>query len=181
MAHRVMCRICKQTFDAGELPDTEWVMPTAKWYYHTKCYENWIKNRNNAKANIEDENFWYQSLVEYLYRDVKMSIDFNKLVSQWRSFIKPDRHMTPKGIYFAMRYFYDIQKGDIEKSQGGIGIVPSIYRQSCEYWQNREMEKAGTIDAIVAEIAARNARPVQMILQKKKEKKNKAKWSLDEI
>lgn len=180
MAHKVMCRICKQTFDTDKLSPDEWIRPTPRYYYHMTCYNDWMKNRDNIKAENPNDNFWYESLINYLYRDVKLPIDFQKLNSQWNNFIKPEKNMTPKGIYFAMRYFYDIQKGDAAKAAGGIGIVPSIYSRSAEYWRNREMEKEGTIDAIIAEIKARDERPVQTITQKKK-KKDKAKWSLDDI
>ena len=177
MAHIVMCRLCKKRFNT-EIEEA--VLEGQKSYYHKSCYEIWKKNVDNPQSNM-DGDFWYEALVDYLYRDVKMSIDFVKLQSQWNNFTKPGRNMTPKGIFFAMKYFYDVMHGDTEKSQGGIGIVPNIYSKSAEYWQNREMQKEGTLNAIIAEIEARRARPVQTIVQKTKPKKNKSRWSLDDI
>jgi len=177
MAHVVMCRLCKQRFNTEV---EEAVLVGQKSYYHKSCYEIWKKNLDNPQGNM-DTDFWYEALVDYLYRDVKMSIDFQKLQNQWKNFTKPGRNMTPKGIFFAMKYFYDVQKGEVEKAMGGIGIVPSIYSRSSEYWQNREMQKEGTLDAIIAEIKVRDARPVQTIMQKKNTKKDKSKWSFDDI
>lgn len=41
-------------------------------------------------------------------KELKTDLNAAKTSSQWKSFIK--KGMTPKGIYFALRYFYDIQK-----------------------------------------------------------------------
>lgn len=177
MAHEVMCRICKKRFDI----DAEGgVVENKQSYYHKDCYREWRKGISDANADM-DANSWYEALVDYLYRDIKMSVNFQKLVSQWNNFTKPGKNMTPKGIYFAMRYFYEVQKGDVEKAQGGIGIVPSIYSKSAEYWQNLETKRRGTIDAIVEQIRNRETRPIQTITRKEQTKKDKSKWSLDDI
>ena len=116
-----------------------------------------------------------------MYRDVKMAIDFAKLDKQWNNFIKPERKMTPKGIFFAVKYHFEVQKGSVEKSLGGIGIVPHIYNDSKEYWSNLEVRKEGTIEAIIQQIKQRQSRPVQQIQQKDSVKKDKTKWSLEDI
>lgn len=181
MAHIVKCRICKQQMDIDAMDKSEWVMPNQKCYYHTGCYNDWKNNRNNPKALTSDETFWFESLLDYLYRDVKMTMDFAKINSQWCNFVKPGRSMTPKGIYFAIKYYYDVLHGDQEKAQGGIGIVPTIYRDAAQYWTDLEMRRAGTIDAIIMQIAERKNRPVHTIIRKTTPKKDKAKFSLDEI
>lgn len=177
MAHIIQCRICRTKFDTEKEP---FVLVGQKSYYHKDCYDQWVKTRNLAGTSNGDADFWKESVIDFLYRDVKMSIDFVKLEAQWNSFIKPERKMTPKGIYFALRYHFEVQKGDKEKAQGGIGIVPSIYNTAAEYWVNLENKKAGTIDAIVEQIKSRQERPVQYFTPQKVEKK-KEKFSLDEV
>lgn len=177
MAHIVMCRLCKKRFDT----ETEEAVIIGKQsYYHKACYEDWKRNKDDAKGNMSSE-FWYEAMVDYLYRDAKVSLDFFKVKSQWNNFIKANKDMTPKGIYFAIRYFYDIQKGNPEKAQGGIGIVKSIYNESAQYWIDRENKKAGTLEAIIEQIKSREARPVQTIQKRKEDKKDKSKWKLDDI
>lgn len=177
MAHEVQCRICKKRFDTEK---EEFVLVGQKSYYHKACYENWVQGRNNVKTS-GDEDFWYESVVDYLYRDVKMSINFAKLNNQWFNFIKPERKMTPKGIYFAIRYYYSVIHGDKEKALGGIGIVPNVYQESAHYWTDLEMKKTGTIEAIIEQIKTRQNRPVQLITRKNIEKKDKSKFSLDDV
>lgn len=176
MAHKVQCRLCKIQFDTEKEP---FVLIGQKAYYHQDCYDSWIKMRNNAKA-VEDEDFWYESVIDFLYRDVKMSMDFAKIISQWKNFTKPERKMTPKGIYFALRYYYDVLKGDKDKALGGIGIVANIYKDAAQYWTELEMRRAGTIAAIVEQIKSRDERAVVSIINRAP-KKDKTKFSLDDV
>lgn len=181
MAHIVKCRLCKEQFNTDKIPREDWTLVGQRSYYHTSCYNEWVKAKQSVTSNVTDEEFWRESLIDYLYRDIKMQIDFSKLDSQWKAFTKPERKMTPKGIYFAVRYYYDVIKGNAEKAQGGIGIVPNIYSDSAQYWVDLENKKAGTLEAIVKQIKEREARPVQYIQKNTKQTKPKTKWSLDNI
>jgi hypothetical protein len=50
--------------------------------------------------------------------------------------------MTYKGITRALMYFYDVQKNNTDKSNGGIGIVPWVYEDANRYYEKKEnMEK----------------------------------------
>lgn len=180
MSHVVKCRLCKEQFDTDKIPKEDWILVGQRSYYHSSCYHEWVKNKQSVNSNVTDEEFWRESLIDYLYRDVKMTIDFRKLDSQWKIFIKPEKKMTPKGIYFAVRYYYDVLKGNPEKALGGIGIVPNIYNDSAQYWVDLENKKTGTLDAIIKQIKEREARPVQYI-QRAKQTKPKTKWSLENI
>lgn len=177
MAHIIQCRLCKTRFDTEKEP---FILIGQRAYYHQKCYNEWIRGRNNAKT-IGDEEFWKESLIDYLYRDVKMSIDFSKLNNQWENFTKPERKMTPKGLYFAIRYYYDVLHGDKNKALGGIGIVANIYNESAQYWTDLETRREGTIEAIIQQIKDRGARPVHQIVQNTKKETNKIKFTLDDI
>ena len=181
MAHIVKCRLCKQQFDTNKIPKEDWTLIGQRSYYHSSCYNEWVKGKQTVTSSVTDEDFWRESLIDYLYRDIKMSIDFSKLDNQWRAFIKPERKMTPKGVYFAVRYYYDVVKGSPEKAQGGIGIVPNIYSDSAQYWVDLENRKSGTLEAIIQQIKEREARPVQTIKKINKPIKPKEKWSLDNI
>jgi len=176
--HEVQCRLCKKRFDT-ETEET--VLIGKKSYYHKECYDMWINQKNKPGATL-DTDFWKEALIDYLYRDVGMPrMNFMKIDNQWKNFIKKDNNMTPKGIYFAIRYFYEVKKGNIEKAQGGIGIVPSIYKESAQYWTELESRKAGTLEAIIEQINSRKQREVKTITKKESPKKPKTKWSLDEI
>ena len=55
---------------------------------------------------------------------------------------------TPKGIYFTLRYFYDIKHGDKTKSSGSIGIVDYVYEDATKYWIAREERESGILNKI---------------------------------
>ena len=78
--------------------------------------------------------------------------------------------MTAKGIYFALKYHYEINKGDVTKSENGIGIIPHIYEDSRNYWTRREEREVGLIAAIEEQIkqaAAQNIIKVNLRKAKK--------------
>lgn len=177
MSHLVKCRVCKERFDT-EQEDT--IRIGKQSYYHKKCYEGWVREKDDPKAK-GDKDYWYEAVVDFLYRDVQMAINFVKLNTQWESFTKPEKSMTPKGIYFAVRYYYTVIKGDKEKAQGGIGIVPSIYKESAQYWEELENKKSGTLEAIIQQIEARRSREKILITRREAPKKDKAKFSLDDV
>lgn len=57
-----------------------------------------------------------------------------KIQLQIASYIK-DYNYTYSGILKTLIYFYNIQKNDISKSNGGIGIVPYVYQQAHDYYK----------------------------------------------
>ena len=63
--------------------------------------------------------------------------------------------MTAKGIYFTLRYFYEIEKGDKTKSENGIGIVPHVYERGTCYWGERNLRDKGICARIEAQILQR--------------------------
>lgn len=135
MGNIVHCRICGQEIDKSKTKqDVDWVRPSRNYYYHCNCYHEWKAIKNDVEAEAS-EQMWFESLKEYLYKDLKMNVDFSKLTSQWKHLLKDKK--TPKGIYFTIKYFYEVQHGSVEKSQGGIGIVSSIYNDAGSYWQNQ--------------------------------------------
>ena len=49
---------------------------------------------------------------------------------------------TYRGMYLSLKYFYEIKKGNIEKANGGIGIIPYIYSEAKAYYTKVETTKA---------------------------------------
>ena len=152
-------------------------MPSKNQYYHKRCFEQWA-NKNSKLSSTMADNEWFESLKYYLNHTIKAPIDYKKLTSQWNNFLKQKK--TAKGIYFAMRYFYDVLKGDKNKSQGGIGIVSLIYQESCSYWESRFIKDATIIQKI--EEQAREQLEQRIITKPQTKKKTHKKTiSLDDI
>ena len=175
MSHIIKCRACGIRFDTEKEP---WVMPSTNYYYHKGCYERWEKRQGALEAKMSDDE-WFEALKYYLNHVVKAPIDWKKLTSQWNNFLKQKK--TAKGIYFTIRYTYDIMKADKEKSQGGIGIVSVAYQDSCAYWEERFVHDATIIDKIEQQAKAQLARKVTTVAQTKQTKQKKKAVSLEDI
>ena len=165
----VQCRICKGQFnrlDPNLLEGVDWVKPSNRVYYHKSCYDEYQQSRLDVHANMTDE-LWFDASWDFLRKDLKYGFNFVKVRKQWESFIK--NKMTAKGIYFALKYHYEIKKGDVTKSENGIGIIPHIYEDSRSYWQERESRTAGIVAAIEQQILqAANQNVVKVNLKQKK-------------
>lgn len=159
----VHCRLCKKEIDKSiEKENIDWVMRSRGWYYHCSCYNDWIKKKDDIHTNNIDEELWKDAAYQYLHRDLRISIDYMKFDSQWKNFLKQGK--TPKGIYFSLRYFYEVKNGDTSKAQDGIGIIKFIYGEAGEYWVERESRESGIcakIEEQIREAAAQEKRVVQ--------------------
>ena len=142
------CRICK--VDINKEKD-DWVMPSKNWYYHRKCYEDW------KKATPVTDEAYKAYIYDFISRDLKVSYDYHMCEAQRQKFVK-EHKMTNKGIFFALKYFYEIKHGDWEKGHGGLGIVPFIYNEACSYWIMREKNSQGVVSEIERQMRAASER-----------------------
>ena len=165
----VQCRICKEKFnrlDPNLIEGVDYVKPSNRMYYHKRCYDEYQNSKCDIHATKGDD-FWFTALWDFLSKDLRYSFNYVKVSSQWNSFLK--KKMTAKGIYFAAKYFYEIKRGDVTKSENGIGIVPHTYEDSCSYWYEREERDKGICAAIEKQILeAANQNIVKVKLNKNK-------------
>lgn len=174
----VHCRLCKKLiYKDKEVENVDWMMPSRNYYYHCKCYNDWKRGVKDIHSDITDDA-WYLAVKEYLSKDLKAPIDYAKVASQWKNLLKKGK--TPKGIYFSLRYFYDIKKNDVSKCEGGIGIVNYIYEDACQYWVERNDSENGIIAKIEAQVMAKqNQQLITMI--RAAHKNSNLKFNLEDI
>lgn len=176
----VQCRVCKEKFnrlDPNLKEGEDFVQPVKKFYYHKKCYEDFASKKGKISSGditLEaEEEVWRSAVYDYLRRDLKIDLNYLKFISQWNNFLKKD--MTAKGMYFALKYFYEVARGDVNKSENGIGIIPHIYLEAKEYWQKRNEKEVGIVAAIEKQIfEAANQNTVVIKLEKPNKKKQTA-------
>ena len=180
----VECRVCKQKFnrlDPNLIEGVDWVKPVNLHYYHKKCYEDFAKKKGQiGKDGIElevDDMVWKAAVEDYLKRDLKISIDYPRFNSQWKKYVEKDGR-KPKGIYFTLKYFYDIRKNSPERSEGGIGIVSWIYEEAAEYWGKRNQEDKGIIARLEEQIKKDMAQKAKVVFQKNKKRDSKVDFSI---
>lgn len=171
----VHCRICKKEIDRDRQDD--WMMTSTNYFYHIKCYEDWAKKKTNLHTEADDE-MWQAALWDYLWKDLRIGdLNFAKMQKQWVSYL--GQGMTPKGIFFCMKYFYEVQHGSPDKCKGGIGIVPYIYKEGCEYWCQRELHDKGICERIEQQIRAMELQSVKQIQRSYRAKKKIKTYGFD--
>lgn len=185
MAHVVHCRLCKHDINKDNLD--EWIMPSKNWYYHKACYEDFVKKKgriSEGDLTVEaDDDTWFNHVYEYLTKELKMPVNFIKFKSQWTNFLADKKNpKTAKGIYWTLRYFYDIQHGDPSKSENGIGIVSHIYKEGTEYWGARRLRDQNICAQIEQQIRQLQQQPTVVIKQERPKKAAvRADIDLDDI
>lgn len=164
----LQCRICKRRdIDKSTQQEDIDYIRHGNCYWHKECYEE--RERRRKKIDIHDENsdsFWKDAAYNYLKREIKIEVT-NIFFLQWEQYMKSTNPFySAKGIYFALLYFYEIKKGNKDKSNGGIGIVPYIYEESRTYWYGREKKQQGIVADIERQMREAEHRQKKVVTKK---------------
>lgn len=146
-------------------------------YYHLECHqkakvepkEEWPEFKRKSE---EDEGYtlWTTNMYDYLLIEQRIIPDMVLIKVQTRNFMR--KGMRPKGMYNALRYFYEVVKKDaIDKSNGGIGIVPHVYEDARAYWENRQLKEHNIVEQINNQIEQMEKKKTILLKKKKKIKK----------
>jgi hypothetical protein len=93
--------------------------------YHTECLQL-VKERDR--------------LGEYICYLFKLKKPGPRNYTLIKKYIE-DNGYTYKGIFYSLKYFYEIKKNDIRKSNESIGIVPYVYDEAQKYFEDLENRK----------------------------------------
>lgn len=169
------CKVCQiQDIDRTVMQEGVDYIHHGTTYYHLSCYKDWQSKKDKVDTNDVSEDLWKNATYDYLTRDIKIGIQ-NKFFNQWKQYTKSGKY-TAKGIYFAIRFFYEVKHGDKEKADGGIGIIPYIYDDAKIYWTQLEHRNKGIIAEIESQM--REAAERQKTIVRKKEVKPR-KFTVD--
>lgn len=118
--HMVKCFYCQKMFNAAEEPFSK---PRANRYAHVACDQQ-------ANANKTQEEKDYEQLVEYIKH-----LFGNPNPRVWKQ-LKEYKELgyTYSGMHKTLIWWFELKHGDIEKANGGIGIIPYIYEQASQYY-----------------------------------------------
>jgi len=162
------CRICHYPID--KKPETEgidWIQPSRGWYFHKTCYDTW-------KAAPATDEEWVSMIFDFLARDMKVKYNYHMCKAQIEKFWK-DNKINPKGIYFTLKYFYEVKHNSWEKGHGGLGIVPWVFDDAKQYWIEQERKKRGFLKELEAQSKERS------VIKITRKEKTRDKYNLDDI
>lgn len=140
MAHYVTCIICKKRFDRDKYPA---VLVNTRRYAHASC----AGALSEEQAKEEQDR---QALEEYIIQLFNLKHMDGRITLQIKKFIQ-DYNYTYSGILRTLKYFYEVKKNDLSKSNNGIGIVPWVYQEAYNYYYNQWLLKQKNTDKNIEE------------------------------
>lgn len=131
MAHRVKCIYCNQSFDRDKY---SFVQISPRRYAHAEC----AKQEQSRLKQEEADKF---ALEEYIMKLLGEEYVSPRVRKQINTYVEQYQY-TYSGIRKALIYFYEVKGNSKEKANGGIGIVPYVYKDAFNYyyaiWEARE-------------------------------------------
>lgn len=164
MAHNVKCVICNKTFDRDKI---QAVKVSARRYAHHSCKPDGELVPLVVKAEDPD----LTALKEYaktLLGDTYVPVRVNKQIKDF----KEQYNYTYSGMLKALIYFYEVKGNSVEKANGGIGIIPWIYKDAYNYYYNLWMIKQRNEDKNISLYVPQVQEITIPIPQRKPYKKN---------
>ena len=135
MAHPVICSVCGQKFDRDRV---QAVRTGARRYAHASCDLNNkniipIEIKEKKKKKIKEEDSDLTKLKDFINQLYGKEANWALINKQIKTFITENKY-SYSGILKSLVYFYQIKGNSIEKSNGGIGIVPFCYNDAYNYY-----------------------------------------------
>ena len=154
MAHPVTCTICGNRFDRDIIPS---VQTAARRYAHASCIpdnqnvlpivETKTKKKEKKKTQ-EDEDL--KALKDYINQKYKDKANWVLIMHQIKQY-KEENNYTYSGMLKSLIYFFDIQHNGIEKSNGGVGIIPFCYQPARDYYYSLWLAQQQNENKVVQE------------------------------
>lgn len=142
MPHIVTCVHCKKRFDRDKEP---FVQVSSRRYAHKNCSMSEEEKNLQLIKDQEDLNNYIMKLFNTTYILPRVQKQINTYITEY--------NFTYSGILKALIYFYEVKGNSIEKSNGGIGIVPYIYKDAFNYyyllWQAQQKNEHKVIKEYV--------------------------------
>ena len=136
--HKVKCVYCKNTFNRDKEPFKQ---ISERRYAHLTCAIAAENENSQAEKDKEDLENYIMNLLgeEFISPRVRKQIS---------SYIET-YNFTYSGMKKALVYFYEVKGNDKSKANGGIGIIPYVYRDAYNYYYSIWLANQKNEDKIV--------------------------------
>lgn len=114
----VKCIYCQERFDKEK---TKHISVSPRRYAHLQCEK-------------PENEFTFEGIMQYSRIILGENANFSKIGKQIKTFVNDG--LKYQGIYLTIKYWYEIKKNSTERANGGIGIVPFVYREAEQYWKS---------------------------------------------
>lgn len=122
MAHIVKCLYCEKKFDRDKMPFVQ----IGRRYAHQECSLSAEEQKTQEEKDKQDLDNYIIQLLKIDYIDARIRKQIKTYVEDYK--------YSYSGIKKALIYFYEVKGNSIEKANGGIGIVPYVYKNAFDYY-----------------------------------------------
>ena len=140
MAHIVTCPYCHVKFDRDK---EKFVQISARRYAHPKCYQ---EAENNKSQEQKDQEALEQYIMN-LFKEPYLNARIKKQIKDFQA----EYQYTYSGMLKTLVYWYEIKGNSIEKANGGIGIIPYVYKDALNYYYSLYLAKIANEDKNIEE------------------------------
>ena len=95
-------------------------------FAHLKCAIAAENEKSQAEKDKEDLEKYIMELLNEEFISQRVKKQMNGYIEEY--------NFTYSGMKKALVYFYEVQGNDKKKANGGIGIVPYVYRDAYNYY-----------------------------------------------
>lgn len=121
--HKVKCKYCQEIFDRDKEP---FVKVSERRYAHKLCFE-----QNQTEKTQEEKDL--EALEQYimnLFSEQYIGPRIRKQIKEY----KENYNYSYSGMLKTLIWWFEVKGNSVEKANGGIGIIPYIYQQACDYY-----------------------------------------------
>lgn len=155
---KVKCPICQESFDRASVA----FIQIGRRYAHKECYDK-------KQAELSEEERSRLELEQYIKQLFDKDIDI-RIRKQIKDF--KEQGYTYSGMLKTLIYFYEVKGNSIERSNGGIGIIPYVFQQARLYYYELHQKQKANEGKIVSEYII-EVEPVRIKRPQLKPMKNK--------
>lgn len=127
MAHNVKCSICGEMFNRDLV---QAVRTSSRRYAHASCDPD---NKDFVPLAIKKEDPDLIKLKEFINELYGKEANWALINKQIKTFTTENNY-SYSGILKSLIYFYKVKGNSVDKSNGGIGIVPFTYQAAYNYY-----------------------------------------------
>ena len=125
MAHMVKCSVCGNKFDRDKV---QAVKTGARRYAHYTCYPEGelVPLENPIDEDLVQLEMYIEKLLGESYNPARVKKQIKEYKEQY--------NYSYSGMLKTLIWFYEIKGNSKEKANGGIGIIPFVYKDACNYY-----------------------------------------------
>ena len=127
IAHNVKCTVCGCTFDRDKV---QAVKSGARRYAHYSCLPTGELVELPKKEEKDPDLVALEEYVKKMFNEDYVNARVRKQISDFRE----EYNYTYSGMLKSLVYFYEVKGNSLEKSNGGIGIIPFVYKDAYNYY-----------------------------------------------